>query len=125
MTEAPTKQPWPVTLCLAGLVFGLIVVGVGVAWPTIVTPQMVWPAEKAEELKQAADAFHSAREQGRGAGESGAPSPRELAEERFNRLKNELETAQRVRGNWGHWVVAAGFGLTIASGFGYLALRGD
>lgn len=125
MNEAPSKQPWLATLCLAGLVLGLLVVGIGVAWPKIVTPQMVWPPEKAEELKQAADSFHSAREQGRGAGESGAPSPRELAEERFNRLKSELETAQRVRGSWGHWVVAAGFGLTIASGLGYLALRGD
>lgn len=132
MTEAPLKRHWLAVASLAGLVLGLVIVAIGLAWPKIVTPQMVWSPEQAEELQRAADSFHAAREQnrpveGQASGQEGAAalSPRALAEQRYNRLKNDLEAAQSVRTDWGQWVVAAGFGLTIAGGMGYLAVRGD
>jgi len=110
---------------------GLVVTIIGVAWPKIVTPAMVWSPEQAEELQRAGDAFHAAREQtrpieGQESAASGDPqtTPRALAEKRYNRLKADLEAAQMVRTHWGQRVVAAGFGLTIVGGLGYLATRG-
>lgn len=127
MSEVAPKNRLLTTVCLAVLVIGLLVIAVGIAWPKIVTPAMVWSPEQAEELQRAGDAFHAAREQTRpesaGAGDPQA-TPRALAEKRYNRLKADLEVAQQVRSHWGQWVVAAGFGLTIASGLGYLASRG-
>lgn len=132
MSEAAPKNRWWTTACLAGLVLGLLVIAVGIAWPKVVTPAMVWSPEQAEELQRAGDAFHAAREQNRpvdgshpASGAGGAATPRELAEKRYNRLKGDLEAAQSIRTHWGQWVVAAGFGLTIACGLGYLATRGD
>lgn len=110
---------------------GLILIVIGVAWPKIVTPAMVWSPEQAEELQRAGDAFHAAREQtrpieGQESTQAGDPqaTPRALAEKRYNRLKADLEAAQMVRTHWGQRVVAAGFGLTIVGGLGYLAARG-
>ena len=132
MSEVATKNRMSTTTCLAVLVVGLLTVAVGIAWPKIVTPAMVWSPEQAEELQRAGDAFHAAREQTRpiegqesaGAGDPQA-TPRALAEKRYNRLKADLEAAQQVRTHWGQRVVAAGFGLTIVGGLGYLAARGN
>lgn len=130
MSELEPKNRLLTSTCLAVLVIGLLIVAVGVAWPKIVTPAMVWSPEQAEELQRAGDAFHAAREQTRpiqgqqsaGAGDPQA-TPRALAEKRYNRLKADLDAAQQVRTHWGQRVVAAGFGLTIVGGLGYLATR--
>lgn len=129
MSELETKNRLSTATCLAVLFAGLLTVAVGIAWPKIVTPAMVWSPEQAEELQRAGDAFHAAREQTRpiegheSAGDS-QTTPRALAEMRYNRLKADLEAAQKVRTHWGQRVVAAGFGLTIVGGLGYLAARG-
>lgn len=130
MPELETKNRLSTATCLAVLFAGLVTVAVGIAWPRIVTPAMVWSPEQAEELQRAGDAFHAAREQTRpiegqesATGDPGV-TPRALAEMRYNRLKADLEAAQEVRTHWGQRVVAAGFGLTIVGGLGYLATRG-
>jgi hypothetical protein len=131
MSEIASTNRLSTAICLAILAMGLILIVIGVAWPMIVTPAMVWSPEQAEELQRAGDAFHAAREQtrpieGQESAQTGDPqaSPRALAENRYNRLKADLEAAQKVRTHWGQRVVAVGFGLTIVSGLGYLAARG-
>lgn len=126
MSEIASTNRLSTSICLAVLAVGLIVIVIGVAWPKIVTPAMVWSPEQAEELRRAGDAFHAAREQTRpeSAGTSDPQAtPRALAEKRYNRLQADLEAAQKVRTHWGQRVVAAGFGLTIVGGLGYLATR--
>lgn len=131
MPESTSPNRWIMVLCLAGMALGVSVVGIGVAWSKLVTPAMVWSPQQATELKQAGDAFHAAREESPPSdlpGQSSTPrqpSPRELAEQRYNRLKADLAAAQSVRTDWGRRVVAIGFGLTIACGMGYLAFRGN
>lgn len=127
MPEKNLKTQLLPACCLALLVCGIAVIGVGVAWPSVVAPSMVWSDEQAEELQQAASAFHAARGEAAAATRSGGDGAkvRELTEQKYNRLKNELEAAQNIRSNWGTWVIAAGFGLTTLGGLGYLASRGN
>ncbi len=115
---------------MAGIAIGIVLIVIGVAWPKIITPAMVWSPEQADELQRAGDAFHAAREQTRpiegqelAASSDPQASPRALAEKRYNRLKADLEAAQVVRTHWGQRLVAAGFGLTVVGGLGYLATR--
>lgn len=127
MPDKESKSLLLPACCLALLVVGCVVIGIGAAWPSFVTPSMVWSEQQAEELQQAAAAFHSARGEAAAATRSGGDGARvrELTEQKYNRLKNELEAAQRIRSHWGTWVIAAGFGLTTLGGLGYLASRGN
>lgn len=127
MPEQESPSRFLPACCLALLVVGCVVIAIGVAWPSVVTPSMVWSDEQAEELQQAAAAFHNSRGEAAAATRSGRDGAKmkELTEQKYNRLKNELEAAQRIRSDWGTWVIAVGFGLTTLGGLGYLASRGN
>lgn len=127
MPEKDSQNRLLPACCLALIVIGCVIIGVGIAWPSVVTPSMVWSNEQAEELQQAAAAFHSSRGEAAAIARSGGDGVkvRELTEQKYNRLKSELEAAQRVRSDWGTWVIAGGFGLTSLGGLGYLFMRGN
>ena len=127
MPEQESPSRFLPACCLALLVAGCVVIAIGAAWPSVVTPSMVWSNEQADELQQAAAAFHNSRGEAAAATRAGRDGAkvRELTEQKYNRLKNELEAAQNIRSNWGTWVIAGGFGLTTLGGLGYLACRGS
>ena len=106
---------------------------VGLFWATLVRPEDVWTPEKAAEYQAASSALQHAEPAATTSttGDMGSPAggaPRGVdpaARRRFEAISAELEAARYVRDGWGRLIVSAGLALTILSGMGYLAVRGD
>ena len=118
-------------LALAVVACGLLAVVGGVLWKSLAPVSLVWTDEQAAELAAADVARHAAQSgahdhagHDHGASDSGDQTPgRAAAEERFNRLRGELDAARQLRDDLGLRLIQIGFALTAAGGLGYLATQ--
>jgi hypothetical protein len=131
MAASNRQNTWGIVLQI-GMVAGLATAAIAWTWALLEDPAKSWTHTQAAELSDARDQLHQSRSALRvdptlaaNPGSNAAQPRIDAAKRRVDDLEKQLEYARTGRSSWLRRIAAAGLGLTVLCGLGYLAFGRD